>query len=758
MAGEPRGAAAVVLAGLVTLTIAAPLLVGGAPPGAQVALGTAGLFVGAAALFERSHRLRLRPLLLAFAMAALFTALQLVRVPAAKLVLLSPEAAALRGVFADASWMPITLDVPATTLALLRDLLGLVVFTVAATIGRSNRRSRAVVGAIVLAAVIVAVAALIERATGTRKIFGVYTFTNWPGSGIWGSFVNGNHAASLFTLGALVAAGAAVELRDLRRILAAGVAIALGAMTLYTRSRGGAIGLLAGGLLFAVWLMARRFGRWRGAALAVLVVTVIAVPAGLVAQGLRDRLTNPATLVDNQKTRGWRAGLRAASAFAWTGVGRGAFEAPVAAYRRDDEGVRLVYPENAIVQRAAELGWPATLILLGLFAFGVWRLRGGLQHLSPLFVGATSAIVAVMIHELFDFGTELPGVAVPLASAIGVVAGRLVDHGKSTGPPIPRWVPMGVLLGLAATIVASKRALPELADKDFATTSRAMRASPATTAAEVDAARRRHPADGYFELLAAERILRARQGNPLPSLNRAMKQLPTEPQAHWLAARVLVGEKRIAQGALEYRLAIERRLAPPWDEMLRSLGAHIVEAMPQTPAMSELLIRKVIERHRTELVKPAIERYLTLTEGSEASYVLAAQLAHLARQPALVAALLDELLDQRPREPESYVQAVHLATEIGDGKLAERAYGAGVKLHPQSARLVLTSVRALLRVGSLVEARLRLRSFPAATATLAERRERELLMAEIAAKDGALDEAAAARARAAAIERELRGR
>lgn len=753
-----KGSSAVVLAGLVTLTAAAPLLIGGAPPTSQLALGLAALFLGGVAVFERPHRLRLPPLFWFFVAAVVLTALQLRPLPLGLLEILSPEAAVLRREVSGNAWAPITLDVAATRFALLRDCTLLVVFVVAAQAGRSSRRGRAIVASIVVAAIVVAIAALIERAAGTRKIFGLYEFTNWPGSGIWGSFVNGNHAASLFTMGALLAVGAAVELEDWRRPVAVVVTLFLAAMALYTKSRGGAIGLFIGGLLFAMWLMGRRFGRLRGAGLAVVIVLAFAVPSAMMAEGLRQRFTpqNMAELWDNQKTRGWVAGLRAASKFRWTGVGRGAFEAPVAMVRKEDEGVRLVYPENFVVQRAAELGWPATLMLFALAAIGAIRMRPVLAGLSPIFVGAASAIVAIAVHELFDFGTELPGVAIPFVVLLGVIAARVVEqHASSDGPRIPRWLTVAALVLCLVSLLASWRSLHELPDRDFIAVARAVRAAPADTVTLIDEARARHPADGYFELLAAERVLRAKDRHPLPALNRAMRLLPTEPQAHWLAARVLVSEKRLGQAALEYRLAIERGLTPPYTEMLRALGPLVIEAVPQTGAAMEQLARQAIERGHPEMAEALLDRYIELSVASEAPLVLSIQLAMAVHQNELARRYITRLLDSRPSQPESYEQAAQSAAAIGDRGLCDRAITTGVADHPAAVKLLLNGVRMYLRFDEVTKARQLLRGFQSGASTMIDRRDRELLLAEIATRDGMLEEAVAARTRANLIERQL---
>ncbi len=298
--------------------------------------------------------------------------------------------------------------------------------------------------------------------------------------------------------------------------------------------------------------------------------------------------------------------------------------------------------------------------------------------------------------------------------------------------------------------------LPVLPDRDFKDVASMVRANPATTGALVDDARRRHPADGYFDLLAAERSLRARDRNPLPSLNRAMRRLPSEPKSHWMAARVLVAMKHRSQAAIEYRAAIARGLAPPWDELVRALSDDVIDAVPQLPALLDELTRQAFTRGRFDLGERLIERFINVSEGSEASLGRAVELAERANDPALLRKLIVRLLDSRPGSAESFLRAARAARALGDKVLLERALSFGTAANPASVAMVLEGVRLWLRSGETLRARQLLRSFQTGAATLAERRDRELLLADIATREGALDEAVGARARAAAFERQIK--
>src|SRR5205823_3177434 len=125
----------------------------------------------------------------------------------------------------------------------------------------------------------------------------------------------------------------------------------------------------------------RRLGNAAGLLTALALMAVASGAALWMADGLRSRLlpAAPEALYENQKLRGWKDAAALTVAYRWTGVGRGAFEAPAAAFRQDDEQVRLVYPENLLMQSASEWGIPLTLLLLGLLGAAALKLVPSLR-------------------------------------------------------------------------------------------------------------------------------------------------------------------------------------------------------------------------------------------------------------------------------------------------------------------------------------------------------------------------------------------
>jgi hypothetical protein len=107
------------------LAAVAPLLIGGAHPWTQVGLSAGALLVAGAALYvHRERGLKLVPFAAAAALATGFTLLQLVPLPTGLAQLVSPAAMTVRAesVGSAPAFMPLTLDVPATTLEVVKFL------------------------------------------------------------------------------------------------------------------------------------------------------------------------------------------------------------------------------------------------------------------------------------------------------------------------------------------------------------------------------------------------------------------------------------------------------------------------------------------------------------------------------------------------------------------------------------------------------------------------------------------------------------
>lgn len=743
--------------GVILLTATAPIAVGGVHPMTQVVLTAGALALLTAYAAMRGVRgLRVVPFAGAAALAVGFTLLQLVPLPSALVAFVSPAAWAVRSDVASARLMPLTVDAPATWLALARGVACLALLLAVGGFVRSRRHARMLLGGVAATAALVALIAIVQRVAGARQILGFYTPRGTPGFGFYGTFVDVNHAASLLALGALVGVGVAVESSGPLRIVFGSCSALATAALLFSSSRAGFAGFAVGGFLLAVLLSARSVGYARALVVAT-VLLLVAVPVTLwTHEGLRARFAaNPQQIVDNQKTRGWAAGMAMASAYRWTGVGRGAFASPIASYRHDDEGVRLVYPENIVVQMASEWGLPLTLALLAMVLATSRRLSRFIGRASPAVVAGGCAVTAVLVHELADFGLEMPGVAFPTVVTVAVVASRLAhEDGARRRRRVPPRTVAPLLAAGALVVVGAGWASDRTLDEDWARLAAGVQAR-ASVDGELRRAIARHPADDFLELLAAQDALRKGSAEAMHHLNRALVLHPTNWQAHRLAARLLATLKRPAQAALEYRLAIESGMTPDLSEMARVLGDHVVAAVPQTPARLVDLARQLYAIGRVREADAAAVRAVDVSDARPAQLMTRLRLAlDVDARPVLAPAARALLAENDAVD--AFALAARAFARAGAQADSDAAIDAGLRAHRADATLLLTGAELRLDAGDVAGARTLLgRAGRTAALTLPERQRAEELLAKAAERAGDVEAAAVARARARLIARQL---
>jgi O-antigen ligase/tetratricopeptide (TPR) repeat protein len=748
----------ILLLGAMLVAVAAPLAIGGALPVTQVVLSAAALALLVAYVLVRGTRgLRPLPFAAAAGVALAFTALQIVPLPAPLVALLSPHAYELRLDAASAArWMPLSVDVPSTLLACARGTGCLALLLVVGGIVGSRRSATRMLTVIAATSVALALVALAQRLAGTTAILGFYRPRSMPGFGVFGTFVDVNHAASILALGALVAAGLAAAASGRARIVLIAFAVVSTAALLFTASRGALLGFAIGGFLLTAALMARSVGVMRGLVGAGVLLLVGVAVTLWTSEGLRQRFSEqPQQLADNQKTRGWRDGLSMAAEYPWTGVGRGAFEAPATKYRRRDEGIRLVYPENIIVQMVSEWGFPMTLVLIGMVLTTAVRLAPAVARGAPPLAGAACGVVAVIVHELTDFGTELPGVAFPTIVVLAIVAGRIsAERRRSTrrSHRVPLRASLPGAAVAALTIVGAAWASGHTLDEDF-TRLHASIQSRGVDQRELQVAIERHPADDYFELLAAQEALKAaRPDAAMHHINHALRLHPGNWQAHRMAAVLLMSLKRPAQAALEYRLALDTGMGFDPGELYRNLGHHVVDAVPQTPAMLLELARAIGNAEEADAIA---QRAVEVADSRSRALLDRAELALASKAPVVSGRAARALLAEAD-SVEAFAVAARGLAQAGAQAESNAAISAGMKQFPRDGSLYLVGAELRLASGDLAGAYAMLVDAGKQTLSLAERQRVEDLVAEWADRTGDREIATMARARSRLIGRQIR--
>jgi Flp pilus assembly protein TadD len=245
-----------------------------------------------------------------------------------------------------------------------------------------------------------------------------------------------------------------------------------------------------------------------------------------------------------------------------------------------------------------------------------------------------AALVAVVAHNLVDFGLETMGIRVPFAAVAGVLIGRALGRGDDERRPAPAGgAPPGrkgrvlvvatVAVGLSVGFSAQLRTNAA----DLEGRWRAASTGDERRALAVEAGRR-YPTDYYFPLLQSydEPLRSVVAGEPSPrlaALNRALRLCPGCGPLHQEAARALLGLGRRGQALSSFRDTVRiepYRIVPVLTELDRDgftppeLATLAVGDGPETMAVARYLVPKKAEREVLSLLAAAAAKGVPATE------------------------------------------------------------------------------------------------------------------------------------------------
>ena len=341
--------------------------------------------------------------------------------------------------------------------------------------------------------------------------------------------------------------------------------------------------------------------RTRFAAVLIGLVIVAGIALGFGAEGLVGRFAESSTANDSRLGLWWDA-LKVVRAHP-AGIGLGAFGRIYPVYRGLPSAAWYQFPENQPLGLLIETGIPGALLMLGAWAL-VLRYFAKNARRDRVEASLAAGLIAVLAHNLTDFGLETPGVLLPFAALLGAMFGRqalvvTAEPWKGSAPPAkgsgeqsspsptrsetsaPRRRTMVVAGFAAAAVLAGIALLCSPSTRDFDALLRSpVRADSRKLAQE---ASRAHPTDYVYALAEArlEPTDLASASNRLRMLNRAIILCPQCGGAHVEAARDLWRLGRRQQALLEWRtvLALQpTQLSSAVDELARG-GAKPTELM-----------------------------------------------------------------------------------------------------------------------------------------------------------------------------------
>ena len=279
----------------------------------------------------------------------------------------------------------------------------------------------------------------------------------WHNERGFGPFPNRNQTGDLFGVSTVVVLGCMQD--DFRRghkrwllwLIGAGVLIAALVLAF---SRAGILILVLG---VTAWLARLAFRKWSGGGIAIALSVLLTLLAGLLIFGgetierFNLRFGSGSALVSEYRWLIFQDTWAMIRASPWCGVGLGNFESVFALFRNVSRGVtRSLHPESDWLWVAAEMGWPALVLILAgavLFVRRAFPLREGTNQ--RLRYAALVGGLLFLLHGFVDvsghrFGTFLAGTLL-----LGLAQFRPLPSPPRRWPPVLfRFV--GLLLALVS--------------------------------------------------------------------------------------------------------------------------------------------------------------------------------------------------------------------------------------------------------------------------------------------------------------------
>jgi Flp pilus assembly protein TadD/O-antigen ligase len=558
--------AGLILIGLVVF--GAPLAVGAVhPPAVLVAtlaagLGTALMIAGEAARGRQFRMTRSALLPLIFLLVPL---LESVPLPAAIANRIDPAGHSLLADSpdADAPRRPLSLDPPQTRAVIANAAATLAVFLAALHLASGRSRRQFLIRVIAASTVAAVALGLGHRILGESQIYGYFRGSRGL---LNGPFINSNHTAEFLELGAFVCVASALMSESaLNRVGWLAAAIVAGAATLGTLSRGAIVALAAGTIVFAwLWRSAAAQAEQQAgdgkqqprAALWIILVLVLLVALAAIL-GTDQLLAKVATTHLSQEARlqVWRDSFKIVLAHPF-GIGRGAFDRVFPVYRHVGTpiSVRFAFAENEPLQYLVEMGW-AGFLAVAIAAILVVREWYRARRNDPIEAALVAALVAVLVHNCFDFGFETLGIALPFAAVLGTVLGRGVGVGERVMSSYPKRAifavcALAIVVGTSSLVHAGFEDVDALLEK----------ATPPRRRELALRAQAAHPVD-YFYVLAEAASVPIKpdsQGRSprLHALNHALALCPNCPEVHSAVASTLWALGKRSQALTEWRTAV----------------------------------------------------------------------------------------------------------------------------------------------------------------------------------------------------------
>lgn len=342
-------------------------------------------------------------------------------------------------------WRPLSLYPHQTRAALVLAFTYAAVLLIVVNTVRTRVQLKRLLLTIVAVGGVVAVIGLIQKVSGTAKVYGVWQ-PQFEGSP-FGPYVNRNHFAGYVAMVLPLGLGwlygelsrgyrgvggqgwrqrlaSLVSGRNGRLLLLGCALVNMAAALLFSASRGGIVSFAVSILFLSVLIyLPRGEGRRVGIVIPVVLAGVVVYALWLGLDHVVERFFQP----EEGRTLIWSGTLRLITDYPWLGTGLGTY---VSSFRRHkpvlDPGL-VDHAHNDYLELLAEAGALGFLIVVGGLGWFCWRTlqRWYTRHdpeVRGIVLGGLASVLAMGIHSLVDFNLHIPANAVLLAVILGLTA------------------------------------------------------------------------------------------------------------------------------------------------------------------------------------------------------------------------------------------------------------------------------------------------------------------------------------------------
>jgi O-antigen ligase/tetratricopeptide (TPR) repeat protein len=612
------------------------------------------------------------------------TALQIIPLPWGLRARLDPAGTELLALAGLSGPQPFSLDPPATYLRFAEAAAALIVGSAAMVLTASRRLRNAAMALVAVSGVVGLMVGLGHRAAFEDKIYGLFQHSRGL---LVGPFINVNHTAELLELAAFAALAFAFgrPSRDGQRIWKV-IATVLAAGALSTLSRGAVLALGCGALTWFLLAPKSEEGeplhRSRFVALILGLVTVVGIALSFGAEGLLDRFSEN-TPEGEVRFRLWWDALKMLPLHPW-GIGVGSFSRVYPVYQSLPVTAWFQFPENQPLGILLETGLPGAVLMLLAWGLILTRFAKNARR-DRVEASLAAGLIAVLAHNLTDFGLETLGVLLPFCAVWGTLFARIAEPTETPKPDRRTPILVGVA-GLAQVAGIALLCLPTT--RDFDTLLHPPIKGDGRALAQQ--ASQAHPTD-YFYALAAARLETPDPkdpGNRLRLINRAMILCPKCEAAHVEAARELWRLGRRSQALVEWRTVLALsplRLTSTFTE-LDAAGASGSELVSLADERNrETLSRLLLGRGKIAAARDVMAS--STQKDTIEFHLVQAQIALDAKDLPAARAASSAALAAAPQDPRAFLMAADVDAREGKRDEAIATLTRGLKSEPTDIEL-----------------------------------------------------------------------